>query len=237
MDPMDIELVNAVLATKSTQSRGGCCAAGDCRHRETRCSTSRARRGAAVPVYQLFGGKLRDRIFPSTGRIAAPTACAIPTSAARRRCAPTTISCARARRCARRASPPARPTSRWRSTASCAPIGGLRRRQGLPRAQLGRLHRPQRRQDGRGVPGRRRARCWHHARHQLPFPHRRLQAHRRRRGPTGLTWLELDIHDPRSIAMIREHAPLPHRLGRDVLERRDFRPISRPMPSTPPSST
>src|SRR5215469_11358675 len=45
MDPMDIELVNAVLATRSVQSRGGI-----------------ARQAVGVPVYQLFGGKLRERI-------------------------------------------------------------------------------------------------------------------------------------------------------------------------------
>src|SRR5258708_32802743 len=60
MDPMDIELVNAVLATKSTQSRGGVV-------RQAIAAIENALldikgKTLGVPVYQLFGGKLRDRI-------------------------------------------------------------------------------------------------------------------------------------------------------------------------------
>ena len=60
MDPMDIELVNAVLATKSTQSRGGVV-------RQAIAAIENALldikgKALGVPVYQLFGGKLRDRI-------------------------------------------------------------------------------------------------------------------------------------------------------------------------------
>ena len=59
-DPMDIELINAVLATKSTQSRGGIV-------RQAIGAIENALldikgRALGVPVYQLFGGKLRDRI-------------------------------------------------------------------------------------------------------------------------------------------------------------------------------
>ena len=43
-------------------------------------------------------------------------------------------------------------------------------------------------------------------------------------GPTGLTWLELDTHDPKSIALIRRDAPCPIASGETLLERRDFRP-------------
>ena len=43
-------------------------------------------------------------------------------------------------------------------------------------------------------------------------------------GPARLTWLELDAHDPRSIALIRRDAPCPIASGETLLERRDFRP-------------
>ena len=61
MDPMDLELVNAVLATKSTQSRGGVV-------RQAIAAIENALldikgKALGVPVYQLFGGKLRDRII------------------------------------------------------------------------------------------------------------------------------------------------------------------------------
>jgi len=61
MEPMDIEMVNAVLATKSTQSRGGVV-------RQAIAAIENALldikgKALGVPVYQLFGGKLRDRIW------------------------------------------------------------------------------------------------------------------------------------------------------------------------------
>ena len=43
-------------------------------------------------------------------------------------------------------------------------------------------------------------------------------------GPTRLTWLELDAHDPKSIALIRRNSPCPIASGETLLERRDFRP-------------
>src|SRR5262245_37471313 len=60
MDPMDLELMNAVMATKSTQSRGGVV-------RQAIAAIENAMldikgKALGVPVYQLFGGKLRDRI-------------------------------------------------------------------------------------------------------------------------------------------------------------------------------
>src|SRR5205085_5006655 len=60
MDPMDIELVNAVLATRTVQSRGGIA-------RQAVAAIENALldikgKVLGVPVYQLFGGKLRDRI-------------------------------------------------------------------------------------------------------------------------------------------------------------------------------
>ena len=98
------------------------------------------------------------------------------------------------------------------------------RRQRLSRAQLGRLHRPQRRQDRRGLPRGLRARCRHHARHQLPFPTEGFRRIAEAVGPAKLTWLELDTHDPKSIALIRRDAPCPIASGETLLERRDFRP-------------
>ena len=43
-------------------------------------------------------------------------------------------------------------------------------------------------------------------------------------GPAKLTWLEIDAHDPKSIALIRRDAPCPIASGETLLERRDFRP-------------
>jgi L-alanine-DL-glutamate epimerase-like enolase superfamily enzyme len=42
--------------------------------------------------------------------------------------------------------------------------------------------------------------------------------------PAKLTWLELDVHDPKSIALLRRDAPCPIASGETLLERRDFRP-------------
>ena len=59
-DAMALEFINAVLATKSTQSRGGVV-------RQAIAAIENALldikgKALGVPVYQLFGGKLRDRI-------------------------------------------------------------------------------------------------------------------------------------------------------------------------------
>ena len=59
-DPMALELINAVLATRSTQSRGGVV-------RQAIAAIENALldikgKALGVPVYQLFGGKIRDRI-------------------------------------------------------------------------------------------------------------------------------------------------------------------------------
>jgi L-alanine-DL-glutamate epimerase-like enolase superfamily enzyme len=43
-------------------------------------------------------------------------------------------------------------------------------------------------------------------------------------GRARLTWLELDMHDPQSIALIRRDSPCPIASGETLLERRDFRP-------------
>src|SRR5262245_4282822 len=60
MNPMDIELVNAVLATRSVQSRGG--VARQAIGAIENALLDLKGKALGVPVYQLFGGKLRDRI-------------------------------------------------------------------------------------------------------------------------------------------------------------------------------
>ena len=72
MDPMDIELVNAVLATKSTQSRGGVV-------RQAIAAIENALldikgKALGVPVYELLGGRKHDLVVGmSSTRTAART--------------------------------------------------------------------------------------------------------------------------------------------------------------------
>jgi galactonate dehydratase len=87
-NPMQIELANAVLSTKSVQSRGGVV-------RQAIGAIENALldikgKALGVPVYELFGGKVRERI-PSTGRIVDPIGCAIRNWSVRRRSRPTMI--------------------------------------------------------------------------------------------------------------------------------------------------
>jgi len=41
----------------------------------------------------------------------------------------------------------------------------------------------------------------------------------------GLTWLEIDTHDPASLALLRRDAPCPIASGETLCERRDFKPF------------
>jgi galactonate dehydratase len=43
--------------------------------------------------------------------------------------------------------------------------------------------------------------------------------------PVGLTWLEIDTHDPDSLALLRRDAPCPIASGETLCERRDFKPF------------
>ena len=43
--------------------------------------------------------------------------------------------------------------------------------------------------------------------------------------PVGLTWLEIDTHDPASLALLRRDAPCPIASGETLCERRDFKPF------------
>lgn len=222
MDPMDIELVNAVLATKSTQSRGGVV-------RQAIAAIENALldikgKALGVPVYQLFGGKLRDRIpvywsHCGSYRMRNPDLCGTPAV---------------------------------RSYDDMARTGEEVRRKGFTACKTniamevdGRLraYRPGF-VVGKGFPERnwdafiaRSAAKTVEAFRAGAGPdvgimldtnfHFRTEGFKRIAeavGPTGLTWLELDIHDPKSIAMIREHAPCPIASGETLLERRDFRP-------------
>jgi L-alanine-DL-glutamate epimerase-like enolase superfamily enzyme len=222
MDPMDIELVNAVLATKSTQSRGGVV-------RQAIAAIENALldikgKALGVPVYQLFGGKLRDRIpvywsHCGSYRMRNPDLCGTPAV---------------------------------RSYDDMARTGEEVRRKGFTACKTNiamevdgklRAYRPGF-VVGKGFPERnwdafiaRSAAKTVEAFRAGAGPdvgimldtnfHFRTEGFKRIAeavGPTGLTWLELDIHDPKSIAMIRRDAPCPIASGETLLERRDFRP-------------
>ena len=222
MDPMDIELVNAVLATKSTQSRGGVV-------RQAIAAIENALldikgKALGVPVYQLFGGKLRDRIpvywsHCGSYRMRNPDLCGTPAV---------------------------------RSYDDMARTGEEVRKKGFTACKTNiamevdgklRAYRPGF-VVGKGFPERnwdafiaRSAAKTVEAFRAGAGPdvgimldtnfHFRTEGFKRIAeavGPTGLTWLELDIHDPKSIAMIRRDAPCPIASGETLLERRDFRP-------------
>lgn len=222
MDPMEIELVNAVLATKSTQSRGGVV-------RQAIAAIENALldikgKALGVPVYQLFGGKLRDRIpvywsHCGSYRMRNPDLCGTPAVS---------------------------------SYDDMARTGEEVRRKGFTACKTNiamevdgklRAYRPGF-VVGKGFPERnwdafiaRSAAKTVEAFRAGAGPdvgimldtnfHFRTEGFKRIAevvGPTGLTWLELDIHDPKSIAMIRRDAPCPIASGETLLERRDFRP-------------
>jgi len=222
MDPMDIELVNAVLATKSTQSRGGVV-------RQAIAAIENALldikgKALGVPVYQLFGGKLRDRIpvywsHCGSYRMRNPDLCGTPAV---------------------------------RSYDDFMRTGEEVRKKGFTACKTNiamevdgklRAYRPGF-VVGKGFPERnwdafiaRSAAKTVEAFRAGAGPdvgimldtnfHFRTEGFKRIAdavGPTGLTWLELDVHDPKSIAMIRRDAPCPIASGETLLERRDFRP-------------
>ena len=43
--------------------------------------------------------------------------------------------------------------------------------------------------------------------------------------PVGMSWIEIDTHDPASLALIRRDAPCPIASGETLCERRDFKPF------------
>ena len=222
MDPMDLELVNAVLATKSTQSRGGVV-------RQAIAAIENALldiKGKAlnVPVYQLFGGKLRDRIpvywsHCGSYRMRNPDICGTPPV---------------------------------KSYEDMTKVGEEVRAKGFTACKTNiaievdgklRAYRPGF-VVGKGFPERNwdafiarsaaktveafRKGCGPDVGVMLDTNfHFRTEGFLQIAeavGPAKLTWLELDVHDPRSIALIRRDSPCPIASGETLLERRDFRP-------------
>ncbi len=222
MDPMDIELVNAVLATRSTQSRGGVV-------RQAVAAIENALldikgKALGVPVYQLFGGKLRERI-------------------------PVYWSHCGSYRMRNPEIVGAKPV---RTYEDFTRVGEEVRARGFTACKTNiaikidgtvTAYRPGF-VVGRGFPERnwdafiaRSAARTVEAFREGVGPdvgimldtnfHFRTEGFRRIAdavGPAKLTWLELDAHDPKSIALIRRDAPCPIASGETLLERRDFRP-------------
>ena len=222
MDPMDIELVNAVLATRSTQSRGGVV-------RQAVAAIENALldikgKALGVPVYQLFGGKLRDRIPVYWSHCGSY----------------------------RMRNPEIVGTPPVRTYEDCTRVGEEVKARGFTACKTniaieidGKVtaYRPGF-VVGRGFPERnwdafiaRSAARTVEAFRQGVGPdvgimldtnfHFRTEGFRRIAdavGPAKLTWLELDAHDPKSIALLRRDAPCPIASGETLLERRDFRP-------------
>ena len=222
MDPMEIELVNAVLATRSTQSRGGVV-------RQAVAAIENALldikgKALGVPVYQLFGGKLRDRI-------------------------PVYWSHCGSYRMRNPDIVGAKPV---RTYEDFTRVGEEVRAKGFTACKTNiaieidgivTAYRPGF-VVGRGFPERnwdafiaRSAAKTVEAFRRGVGPdvgimldtnfHFRTEGFRRIAdavAPAGLTWLELDAHDPKSIALIRRDAPCPIASGETLLERRDFRP-------------
>ena len=222
MDPMDIELINAVLATKSTQSRGGVV-------RQAIGAIENALldikgKALGVPVYRLFGGKLRDRIPVYWSHCGSY----------------------------RMRNPDIVRTPPVRSYEDFTRVGEEVKAKGFTACKTNiaievdgklRAYRPGF-VVGKGFPERnwdafiaRSAAKTVEAFRRGVGPdvgvmldtnfHFRTEGFRRIAeavGPAKLTWLELDVHDPKSIALLRRDSPVPIASGETLLERRDFRP-------------
>jgi len=222
MDPMDLELVNAVLATKSTQSRGGVV-------RQAIAAIENALldikgKALGVPVYQLFGGKLRDRIpvywsHCGSYRMRNPDICGTP---AVKSYEDFTRTGEEVR---------AKGFTCCKTNIAIEVDGKLRAYR--PGFVVGKGF-PERNWDAfiarsaaRTVEAFRKG-CGPDVGVMLDTNfHFRTEGFKRIAeavGPAKLTWLELDVHDPRSIALIRRDAPCPIASGETLLERRDFRP-------------
>lgn len=221
-DPMQIELTNAVLGTKTTQSRGGIA-------RQAIAAIENALldikgKALGVPVYQLFGGKLRDRIpvywsHCGSYRLRNPEICGVP--AVRTYDDMTRLG----------AEVKARGLTALKTNVALDIDGKLiAYRPGFI--------------VGKGFPERNwdafiarsaaktveafRAGCGPDVGIMLDLNFNyRTEGFRRVAeavAPAKLTWLELDVHDPQAIALLRRDAPCPIASGETLLERRDFRP-------------
>jgi len=221
-DPRDIELINAHLRTHTVQSRGGI-------NRQATAAIENALldikgKALGVPVYQLFGGKIRDRIpvywshcgsyrMRNSVLVGEPavttyddfTRVGAEVKAKGFRCLKTNI-----------------------AIELDGKITAYR-----PGFVVGRGF-PERNWDdfiarsaARTVEAFRKG-CGPDVGIMLDTNfHFRTEGFRRIAeavGPTRLTWLELDAHDPKSIALIRRDSPVPIASGETLLERRDFRP-------------
>ncbi|MFI5033206.1 MAG: mandelate racemase/muconate lactonizing enzyme family protein, partial [Reyranellales bacterium] len=222
-DPMALECINAVLATRSTQSRGGVV-------RQAIAAIENALldikgKALGVPVYQLFGGKIRDRIpvywshcgsyrmrnadlvgAPAVKTYADFTKVGAEVKAKGYRCLKTNIAIELADGTVTAYRPgfvvgrgfPERNWDDYIARSAAKTVEAFRKGCG----------------PGVGI--------------MLDTNfHFRTEGFRRIAeavGPTRLTWLELDAHDPKSIALIRRDSPVPIASGETLLERRDFRP-------------
>jgi len=221
-DPMALELINAVLATRSTQSRGGVV-------RQAIAAIENALldikgKALGVPVYQLFGGKLRDRIpvyWSHCGSYRMRNADLVGEPVVRTYDDMTRVG----------AEVKARGFAALKTNIAIE-IDGLIQAY-RPGFVVGRGF-PERNWDAfiarsaaRTVEAFRKG-CGPDVGIMLDTNfHFRTEGFRRIAeavGPTGLTWLELDAHDPKSIALIRRDSPCPIASGETLLERRDFRP-------------
>ena len=223
MDPMDLELMNAVMATKSTQSRGGVV-------RQAIAAIENAMldikgKSLGVPVYQLFGGKLRDRIpvywshcgsyrMRNAEMVGEPqvrtyddfTKVGAEVKAKGFNCLKTNIAIEKADGTIEAYRPgfvvgrgfPERNWDQFIADSAAKTVEAFRKGCG---PDVGVML-------------------------DTNF-HFRTEGFRRIAeavGPTKLTWLELDAHDPKSIALIRRDSPVPIASGETLLERRDFLP-------------
>jgi galactonate dehydratase len=222
MNPMELELVNAVLAARSTQSRGGVV-------RQAIAAIENALldikgKALGVPVYALFGGKLRDRIpvyWSHCGSYRMRNPDIVGTPPVRTYNDMTKLG----------AEVKARGFTALKTNIALEIDGKLTAYR--PGFVVGRGF-PERNWDAfiarsaaRTVEAFR-AGCGPDVGIMLDLNfHFRTEGFRRMAeaiGPARLTWLELDVHDPKSIALLRRDAPCPIASGETLLERRDFRP-------------
>jgi L-alanine-DL-glutamate epimerase-like enolase superfamily enzyme len=222
MDPMELELINAVLATKSTQSRGGLV-------RQAIAAIENALldikgKALGVPVYQLFGGKLRDRIpvyWSHCGSYRMRNADLVGSPPAQTYDDMTKLG----------QEVKARGFSALKTNIAIEIDGKITAYR--PGFVVGRGF-PERNWDefiarsaAKTVEAFRKG-CGPEVGIMLDLNfHFRTEGFRRIAeavAPAKLTWLELDAHDPKSIALIRRDAPCPIASGETLLERRDFRP-------------
>jgi len=221
-DPMELELINAVLATRSTQSRGGVV-------RQAIAAIENALldikgKALGVPVYQLFGGKLRDRIpvyWSHCGSYRMRNPDIVGSAPVSTYDDFTKIG----------AEVKAKGFSALKTNIAIEIEGKLTAYR--PGFVIGRGF-PERNWDAfiarsaaNTVEAFRKG-CGPDVGIMLDTNfHFRTEGFRRIAeavAPTNLTWLELDVHDPKSIALLRRDAPCPIASGETLLERRDFRP-------------